>query len=188
MWPSEPRGQKYCRRRTGNCPFAVQRRIQAGRSYHIVVTGVDDELDESVWGPAPSPSEVNAARTSQTRIVASMRNRLIRTGLTYSEAAATLPAKPSELRKLIADRRLLSIDTREGPVFPRWQFDSGQRSGLLPDIDELCQTFPGDLVYLSKWIMTPNPNFGGRTPRTALAEGDGKEVVRIAKTLTAAGW
>jgi len=71
---------------------------------------------------------------------------------------------------------------------PRWQFDPDNTTGALPDLDVLQAAFPGGPVSLSRWMMRPHPEFDGRTPREETIAHGSKSVIKVARTLTAAGW
>jgi hypothetical protein len=71
---------------------------------------------------------------------------------------------------------------------PRWQFEPDNTTGALPDLDVLQAAFPGRPVSLSRWIMRPHPEFGGRTPREEAITHGSQSVINVARNLTAAGW
>jgi hypothetical protein len=71
---------------------------------------------------------------------------------------------------------------------PRWQFDPDNTTGALPDLDVLQAAFPGGPVSLSRWIMRPHPEFDGRTAREETIAHGSESVIKVARTLTAAGW
>jgi hypothetical protein len=50
----------------------------------------------------------------------------------------------------------------------------------LPDIDRVAVVFPGWILGLSAWMVAPNPSLDGRTPATALLDGDTDLVVAVA--------
>jgi hypothetical protein len=69
-----------------------------------------------------------------------------------------------------------------------WQVHAGAERGFLPGIADLQRVFPGGLVSLSRWAVTPNVDLGDMTPANALAAGHVQDVIAVAATTTAAAW
>jgi hypothetical protein len=108
------------------------------------------------------------------------REDLYATGLSRDEAAERLGVKPNQITNLLADTKLLALDGAEGLRLPAWQFDPNARRGRLDGIDRVAAVFPGRILGLSAWMVTPNPSLDGRTPAAALLDGDIDIVVAVA--------
>ena len=64
----------------------------------------------------------------------------------------------------------------------------GQRAVQILRRGVAAAAFPGGPVSLSRWIMRPHPEFDGRTPREETIAHGSESVIKVARTLTAAGW
>ncbi|HZE16826.1 MAG TPA: DNA-binding protein, partial [Mycobacterium sp.] len=71
---------------------------------------------------------------------------------------------------------------------PMWQVNAGAERGFLPGIADLRRVFPGGVVSLSRWAVTPNVDLGDMTPADALAAGRVQDVIAAATKTTTAAW
>jgi hypothetical protein len=147
-----------------------------------------EELDEDLFGPAPSTVEVRAAELSQLRRRFADRRRIAETALTREEAAELLGVTAQAITDYLAKGQLVGIKNGRAWVLPSWEFDPDVERGIVPGIARLRQAFPGGVVSLTRWVTRPSIDLGERTPRDALAAGDVDKVIDVASTLTAAGW
>lgn len=108
------------------------------------------------------------------------REDLYAAGVSRDEAAERLGVKPNQITNLLADTKLLGLEGRDGLRLPAWQFDPNARRGRLDGIDRVAAVFPGRILGLSAWMVAPNPSLDGRTPATALLDGDVDLVVTVA--------
>lgn len=149
---------------------------------------VGDDLDSRLWGPAPTRAEATAATLADLQRQQQDRRRVAADALSRTEAAGLLGISPQAVTDRLEARRLVGMKIGRQWRLPTWQFDLDAVLAVLPDLDRLQAVFPGGPVSLSRWIGEPNPDLAGRTPRQALADGDGDRVCAVAAGLTAAGW
>jgi Protein of unknown function (DUF2384) len=95
---------------------------------------------------------------------------------------------PQSVTDKLELRKLVGIKVGREWRLPRWQFDPDNTTGALPDLDVLQAAFPGGPVSLSRWMMRPNPEFDGHTPRKETIANGSASVINVARTLTEAGW
>ena len=79
------------------------------------------------------------------------------------------------------DSGLLRLTNRDGQrVYPTFQFVPGSRR-TLPFLHEVLLTLSGVLpLTAASWLSTAQTDLDGRTPVTALLEGDHAPVLRLA--------
>lgn len=151
-------------------------------------TEVAEQLDEDLWGPAPTAAEVRAAELAQLRRRFADRARVTETALTREEAAELLGITAQAITDYLAKGDLVGIKNGRSWMLPSWEFDPDLERGIVPGIRGLRDAFPGGVVSLTKWVSRPSVDLSGRTPRDALAAGEVEKVIDVASTLTAAGW
>lgn len=147
-----------------------------------------DDLDDRLWGPAPARAEATAATLADLQRQQRDRRRVADDALSRQEAAELLGISPQAVTDRLDAGRLVGMKVGRQWRLPTWQFDLDAVSAVLPGLDRLQEVFPGGPVSLSRWIAEPSPDLDGRTPRQALAGGDGDRVCAVAAALTAAGW
>jgi hypothetical protein len=147
-----------------------------------------DDLDERFWGPAPDSVSAAKAVVADLTEQFAQRRQLAADGLTRDDAANLLGITAQSVTSKLASAKLIGIKVGREWRLPRWQFDPDNASGVLPDLDKLQAAFPGGPVSLTNWITRPQPDFDGRTPRDEMSLHGSAPVIKVAQSLTAAGW
>lgn len=147
-----------------------------------------DDLDERFWGPAPDSVTAAQAVVTDLSEQFSQRHRLAADSISREDAAELLGIAAQSITSKLASGKLIGIKVGREWRLPRWQFDPDNTAGVLPDLDALQDVFPGGAVSLSNWISRPQPDFDGRTPRQEMIVHGSTPVIKLARTLTAAGW
>lgn len=153
-----------------------------------ITASSEDDLDERLWGPAPSRAATASATLNDLRRQHAARRALADSGITRKDAADLLGISPQAVTERLDTRQLVGVKTGREWRIPTWQFDLDSATGVLPALDRLQQVFPGGPVSLSKWVHRPSPDLDGLAPRDALARDDSDRVCALADALTAAGW
>lgn len=130
--------------------------------------------------PEVDPDELGAALLRNRARLWQAREQLYATGLSRDEAAARGGVTPNQVTNLLAEGKLLGLEGADGLRLPAWQFDPNARRGRLEGIDRVAAVFPGRILGLSAWMVAPHPGLRGRTPATALLDGDVELVVSVA--------
>lgn len=146
------------------------------------------ELDESLWGPAPTEAEAAAAEIDQLMLQFERRRAVATSALTREAAAELLKVSKQAVLDHLQHGDLVGLREGKRWLLPLWQFEADSERGFLPGIAAVQQAFPGGVVSLSRWITRANPDFAERPPREAMAAGDAGKVADAAKALAAAGW
>jgi Protein of unknown function (DUF2384) len=153
-----------------------------------VTASPDGGLDERFWGPAPDSVTAAEAVVADLADQFAQRRELAANSISREAAAKLLAISPQSITDKLESRKLVGIKVGREWRLPRWQFDPDNTTGALTDLDVLQAAFPGGPVSLSRWIMRPNPEFGGRTPRDEVIAHGSASVIKVARALTAAGW
>lgn len=146
-----------------------------------------DGLDERFWGPAPDSVAVTEAVIADLTDQFAQRRQLAANSIGRQAAAQLLSISPQSVTDKLESRKLVGIKVGREWRLPRWQFNPDNVTGALADLDVLQSSFPGGPVSLSRWIMHPNIEFDGRTPRDELVAHGSASVIKVARALTAAG-
>jgi hypothetical protein len=147
----------------------------------------DDGLDERFWGPAPDSVTAAEAVVADLTDQFAQRRDLAANSISRGAAAKLLSISAQSVTDKLEAQKLVGIKVGREWRLPRWQFDPDNVTGALPDLDVLQAAFPGGPVSLSRWIMRPNPEFDGRTPREEAVAHGSASVIKVARALTAAG-
>ena len=153
-----------------------------------VTASPDDGLDERYWGPAPDSVTAVEAVVADLTDQFAQRRELAANSITREVAAELLGISPQSVTDKLEARKLVGIKMGREWRLPRWQFAPDNTTGALSDLDVLQGAFPGGPVSLSRWMMRPNPEFDGRTPREETIANGSATVINLARDLTAAGW
>jgi hypothetical protein len=161
---------------------------ELARLEEAVRVSSDDGLNERFWGPAPDSVTAAEAVVADLTDQFAQRRDLAANSFSREATAGLLGISSQSVTDKLESRKLVGIKVGREWRLPRWQFDPDNTTGALADLDVLQAAFPGGPVSLSRWIMRPHPEFGGRTPREeAIAHGS-QSVINVARNLTAAGW
>ena len=145
-------------------------------------------LDESLWGPAPSPSAAVAGVLANLRLQFESRRKVEEASVSRRHAAEFLGTSEQSVTDLLEARKLLGVKRGRRWLIPAWQLNAQTHRGVLPGLDQLAAGFPGGTVALSTWATTPSPDLDDMTPADRLVRGEVDRVVSTARNLTASGW
>jgi hypothetical protein len=151
-----------------------------------VDAGATDQLDETLWGRAPSDRELALARrASYAKLEDALRDALS-DALTREQAATRLGITPQAVSKRVASGGLIALRRGRASRLPAWQF---YEDGTLPGLKQLIAAYPGGALSLTIWATSPTPDLDGSTPARALAHRSGvSRVLEAARALTPAAW
>jgi hypothetical protein len=143
------------------------------------------DLDPRVWGEPPAEGAVARGRALNEELWAALVEVVKAQSLSEDELLSEMQVDSAVLDHMVARREILQFCDDEQRLFPRWQFEADFKR-LLPGISRLAETFPGDVLALSEWAVTPNVDLEDTTPRAALEEGRVDEVITASAAITAA--
>jgi hypothetical protein len=135
------------------------------------------ELDEALWGPAPTATQLADARRVAARSRREALQAALAEALTRGEAAELLGISPQAVSKRHAAGALVALPRGREWRFPAWQFGDG---GTLAGLAEVIAAYPGGALSLSSWAVAPNADLDRRTPAEELARRGGRERVLAA--------
>jgi hypothetical protein len=145
-----------------------------------------NQLDEGLWGSAPSDKELAAARGASYIALAGAMRGAVEDALTREQAAERLGITPQAVSKRIASGGLVALRRGRLNWLPAWQF---YEDSVLPGLKQLISTYPGGALSLTTWATSPSPDLDGATPAQVLARRDGlSRVLEVARALTSAAW
>jgi hypothetical protein len=140
------------------------------------------ELDETLWGPAPTAAQLADARRVAARSRRQALQAALADALTRAEVAELLGISPQAVSKRHATGGLVALPRGREWRFPAWQFQDG---GTLAGLGDVIAAYPGGALALSHWAVTPNADLDRRTPAEQLARRGGLE--RVLAALEALG-
>lgn len=140
-----------------------------------------DDLDDSIWGPAPSAEAYLEACVRNQARVAQNRQQVLKSSITRGEAAQLLGVSPQQISRLVDAGDLVVLGEGRELRLPIWQFNPDSRRGRLEGVNELQAVFPGGPVTLTQWIAAPNPALGGNPPVAEMAIGNLQQVLAAAE-------
>lgn len=143
---------------------------------------------DEAWGPPPRAGQYARAQQVNLELGFARRREVAEQSLTRRRTAELLGVSDVTVSAWLGEGRLLGLkDGRQWRV-PSWQLDPDSVGGVLPGLDRLAAVFAGRVVPLTRWVLRTQPELGGRTGVSALADGDVDRVVTVARSSTAAGW
>lgn len=151
-------------------------------------TAQEPELDEALWGRGPSPGKLRTAALQALKDDFVARRELIDASLPAAEVAELLGTSAQAVRDFVMSGDLVGLADGNDWRIPMWQLKAGVEQGFLPGIAQLRRVFPGGIVSLSRWMVTPSVDLGEMTPADVLAAGRVEEVFAVAAVTTAAAW
>jgi hypothetical protein len=145
-----------------------------------------DELDETLWGPAPSDAELAEARRAGQAAVSQALRAALADALSREQAARRLGISPQAVSKRLAARGLVALSRGRTLWFPSWQF---HEDGVLPGLAQVIDAYPGTPLALTVWATSPSADLGGATPAEVLTRRGGPaRVAAAAQALSAEAW
>lgn len=107
------------------------------------------ELSEALWGPAPEVDDL-AAASANVRDQFAARRRIAEHGFTREQTAELLAISPQSVSSLLEAKKLIGIRVGREWRLPLWQFAADNEGGVVPNLDDLQNVFPGGRsVFLS---------------------------------------
>jgi hypothetical protein len=145
-----------------------------------------DQLDETLWGRAPSDRELARARRASYATLEDALRDALSDALTREQAATRLGITPQAVSKRVASGGLIALRRGRVSRLPAWQF---YEDGTLPGLKQLIAAYPGGALSLTIWATSPTPDLDGSTPARVLARRGGvSRVLETAGALTPAAW
>jgi excisionase family DNA binding protein len=146
----------------------------------VTSTAQERDLDESLWGNAPSTAKLRTAALQALKDDFTARRELLHASLSRAEAAELLGISNQAVLDRLTNGDLVGLKDGRAWRIPMWQVNAGAERGFLPGIAELREVFPGGVVSFSEWAVAPNVDLGGMTPADALAAGHVQDVIAVA--------
>jgi hypothetical protein len=145
-----------------------------------------DQLDEALWGSAPTDQELaRARRASNVTLEGAMRDALSG-ALTREQAAQRLGITPQAVSNRVASGGLVALYRGRVSRLVAWQF---YEEDVLPGLKEVIAAYPGGPLSLTCWATSPSPDLDGATPAQTLARRGGPaRVLDALQALTPAAW
>ena len=145
-----------------------------------------DQLDEALWGSAPTDHELaQARRAGNVTLEGAMRDALSG-ALTREQAAQRLGITPQAVSKRVASGGLVALHRGRVSRLPAWQF---YEDNVLPGLKQVIAAYPGGALSLTSWATSPSPDLDGATPAQTLARRGGPaRVLDALQALTPAAW
>lgn len=141
-----------------------------------------EHLDPSIWGEAGPEDEYEYATTAILAAVEARRGRerLVERSYSLEEGAGLLNIDPTEVERLLEERRLVGVVEDGHWRLPDWQF-SGDH--VIDGVAEAAQAFPGGVEWLTAWMTTPHPELDDETPRDQLLDGELDTVLALVRSM-----
>jgi Protein of unknown function (DUF2384) len=145
-----------------------------------------DQLDEALWGSAPTDRELaQARRASNVTLEGALRDALPG-ALTREQATQRLGIPPQAVSKRVASGGLVALRRGQVSRLPAWQF---HEDNVLPGLKEVIAAYPGGALSLTSWATSPSPDLDGATPAQTLTRRGGvARVLDALQALTPAAW
>ena len=140
------------------------------------------ELDESLWGDAPTNIEIQEASLQSKDRAFAARREVLESCVTRAKAAEWLGVSEPTISERIADGSLIAIKEGREWRLPTWQFDPDTERGFVPGLRDVQQCFPGNAISLSMWVLTENPTLG-TAPVAALSDDRLDDVIAAIRGL-----
>jgi dihydroorotate dehydrogenase len=139
------------------------------------------------WGPPPSSEMVVAVEFLDEELRRSELGGLVSNSLPLEEIARLTNLEPQEVESSVRQGSLISFEHEGEQRLPVWQLkdDGGE---LLPGLEMLNHAFGNDAIAVSQWVLAPNPQLGGQTPRDLLRQGEADRVELALTKLGAAAF
>ena len=131
-----------------NADRSVGRRAVAGRGRDET-----DQLDESLWGSAPTDQEIASARQVSYAALQDALSDALADALTREQAAARLGVTPQAISKRVASGALVALRRGRISQLPSWQF---YEDSTLPNLKQLIDAYPGGALSLTTWATSPS--------------------------------
>jgi len=121
------------------------------------------------WSPAAERAQRESTAVKELGV-------MLATSASVKEVAEMLGVDRSRISRRISGQSLWSFPIQGARRIPRWQIVDG---GLLPGLDVVIPAIPRGMrpVTLARFMHTPQPDFGDRTPIEYLAGGGDPHLV-----------
>ena len=149
----------------------------------------DQGVDESALGEGDIAYAAAAIRSLVTRLkTRTTWESHIGALLTHSQALDLTDWSKQALSQAVRDRRVLRLEGDGNHAYLLAGFDDQSPARPLPGIKRTLTAWaaadPRGWTAAS-WLMSPQPELGGRTPREALLAGMAEQVARLAEQAAA---
>jgi hypothetical protein len=152
----------------------------------VLVGDADDELDETLWGPAPTAAQLAAAQQAGQAAVDEALEAALAGALTRAQAGRRLRISSQAVSKRVAGGRLIALRRGREKRLPSWQF---HEDGVLPGLPQLIEAWPGTPLALTVWATSPSADLGGLPPARVLTQPGGvPRVLGAIEPLTPKAW
>jgi hypothetical protein len=146
----------------------------------------NDQLDETLWGRAPSDRDLASARRASYATLEDALRDALSDALTREQAATRLGITPQAVSKRVASGGLIALRRGRVSRLPAWQF---YEDGTLPGLKQLIAAYPGGALSMTIWATSPTPDLDGNTPASTLTRRGGvSRVLEAVRALTPAAW
>jgi hypothetical protein len=145
-----------------------------------------DELDDALWGPAPTDQQLAEARQIARSGLDEALERALADALTRDQAARRLGISPQAVSKRLAAGGLVALSRGRSKRLPAWQF---HEDDVLPGLPDVIAAYPGSALSLTTWATSPSADLDDVMPAQALTRRDGvPRVLAAVQALTASAW
>jgi hypothetical protein len=145
-----------------------------------------DELDDTLWGLPPTDEQLTEARRIASRAHDDALQAALADARTRQQAAELLGISSQAVSKRHAAGTLVALSRGRELRFPAWQFYEGS---TLPGLADVIAAYPGGVLSLSTWAVTPNADLDGLVPAEALARRGGVErVLAVLEAISPDAW
>jgi hypothetical protein len=167
------------------------------RSYYVIDSPRPDReavptepTAEEPWlvarfGPRPTAERLLRIREREAHIREEHVANVIAASLSRRNAAHLLSVNVDTVTRRVYAGRLVGFICRNRWWLPSWQFTSG---GALPGLQRVIAAWPGDLLSLSDWAVTPAVDLAGQTPAEALSRRRLMRVLELERAIEVDGW
>jgi dihydroorotate dehydrogenase len=139
------------------------------------------------WGEAPSRRATMETDSLDREISHAQAELLLAESVPLAELAERTHSTLSDLETQLGGGSLVSFECKGERRLPAWQLaDNGHE--LLPGLEYLNHAFGSDALAVSQWVLAPNSQLGGRSPRELMQQGEFDRVALALSKLGAAAF
>jgi hypothetical protein len=108
-----------------------------------------------------------------------INNELLQDALTTSQVSQFLAVEQEKAIQKLKQKELLAVERDSQLLFPIWQFDRKEPSGVLEKLPNVLNALEiSDIAKLS-WLTKPNPVLEQRKPSEILRNGTVEDKQRV---------
>ncbi len=152
---------------------ALDDATHAASDYEALLTAVNSPEVATAWrGNDPLAAARQRAVELKRRVLEAEGG-----ALTVAEVANGLGISKQAVDKRRRGRKLLSLGTHRGFLYPAWQFAD---EGVLPGFEQVLAALEADAWTQASWFLTGDSRLGDARPLDALRRGELQPVLRAA--------